>query len=230
MTDAATAEATTSAELAASRLRADIRTGALAPQKKLQLRFLCERYGMSSSPIREALSRLASEGLVTAAGQRGFWVAAATADDLYDILQFRTVVEGAALRIACERGDERWELGVVGAFHRLQKHARRRDASGAWLDAWEPLHKAFHMALIAACGSRRMQETSARLYDDTERYRRLYWHYQFPTEALITEHRELMEIVLACDADAAQAAHRRHMDLTFEMLAKIVRGEEAEGA
>lgn len=214
-------EAATSAELVATRLREDIRTGVLKPEKKLHLRLLCERYGMSTSPIREALSRLASEGLVTTSGQRGFWVAPATADDLYDLLQFRSAIEGAAIRLACKRGDEKWELEIVTAFHRLQKHARRRDSSAAWIDEWEPLHKAFHMALISACGSRRMQETSARLYDETERYRRLYWHYDFPTEELISEHRELMDIVLERDGEATQAAHQKHLDLTLEMLAKL---------
>ena len=64
MSDTTLREApSTSAELVAQKLREDIRTGALRPAEKLQLRSLCERYGVSSSPIREALSRLTSEGL-----------------------------------------------------------------------------------------------------------------------------------------------------------------------
>ena len=74
-----------------------------------------------------------------------------------------------------------------------------------WVDEWEILHKAFHMSLISGCGSRRMQEMSARLYDESERYRRLYWNYQLPKEELISEHQALVDIVLSRDAELARA-------------------------
>lgn len=229
MTDISVREpSSTSAELVAQRLREDIRTGALRPAEKLQLRSLCERYGVSSSPIREALSRLTSEGLVTASGQRGFWVAPASHDDLFDILQTRIVIEGAALKRAVQLGGEEWELDILTAFHRLKKHAQRCDYSPPWVVEWETLHKAFHMSLVSACGSRRMQEMSARLYDESERYRRLYWNYHLPKEELISEHQALVDIVLARDAEPAAEAHARHMDLTLELVAKLQTGTAVE--
>ena len=229
MSDTTLREApSTSAELVAQKLREDIRTGALRPAEKLQLRSLCERYGVSSSPIREALSRLTSEGLVTASGQRGFWVAPASHDDLFDILQSRIVIEGAALRRSVALGGEAWELDVLAALHRLKKHAQRCDYSMPWVDEWEILHKAFHMSLISGCGSRRMQEMSARLYDESERYRRLYWNYQLPKEELISEHQALVDIVLSRDAEPAVEAHIRHMDLTLELVAKLQTGTSVE--
>jgi GntR family transcriptional regulator, carbon starvation induced regulator len=208
----------TLAEIATERLRRDILDGALKPAAKLHLRGLKARYGLGGSPIREALSRLESEGLVTSESQRGFWVAPTSAADLRDIIRLRGVIEGAALRHSIEHGDEAWEIALVTAFHRLQKMAKQLDERApGWEDKWESHHREFHMALIAGCGSPRMTEQCAKLYAETQRYRRLFLGYDFVADEIIEEHRRLMQVTIDRDAEKAVAAHAAHLALTLEL-------------
>ncbi len=72
---------------------------------------------MGSSPLREALSRLVGEGLVTFEGNKGFRVGGLSREDLADIAYMRTAVETFAIRTAIERGGMEWESGIVSALH-----------------------------------------------------------------------------------------------------------------
>ena len=212
----------TLAEIATERLRRDIIHGALKPAEKLQLRGLKARYGLGGSPIREALSRLESEGLVTSESQRGFWVAPTSAEDLRDIIRLRQVIEGAALRHSIEHGDEAWEIALVTAFHRLQKIAKQLvERPPGWEESWEARHRAFHMALLAGCESPRMTEQCAKLYAETQRYRRLFLGYEFVAEEIVEEHRRLMQVAVDRDADKAVLAHAAHLALTLDLDAAL---------
>src|ERR1700761_9071065 len=81
-------------------VRQDIVNGSLSPGERLGMVMLQQRYGVGASPLREALSRLTSLGLVTTEGQRGFRVADVSADDLMDLIKTMVWVEATALRAA----------------------------------------------------------------------------------------------------------------------------------
>src|SRR5882757_10965376 len=89
-------------EAVQQRLREDIVSGKLAPWEKLRVSELKSRYAMGSSPLREALSRLVGEGLVTFEGNKGFRVRGLSREDLADIAYMRTAVETFAIRTAIE--------------------------------------------------------------------------------------------------------------------------------
>ncbi len=208
----------TLAEIATEKLRNDILVGDLKPAQKLDLRSLKARYGLGASPIREALARLQSEGLVVSESQRGFWVAPISAADLRDLLRLRSVIESAALRHSIEHGDEAWEIGVIGAFHRLQKVARLfEERPAGWQEEWEQRHRAFHRALIAACDSPRMIEQCDKLYAETLRYRQAFLGFDFVLDEILEEHRRMMQVAVDRDADRAVAMHDAHMALTTDL-------------
>ena len=75
--------------------------------------------------MREALTRLLGEALVTSEGQRGFRVAPASLEDFHDLTEVRQLVETEALRQSIARGDEAWESQIVAAFYRLSKVEER---------------------------------------------------------------------------------------------------------
>lgn len=161
------------AEQAHARLRRDILMGQLAAGVKLKIEELQEAYGLSSSPLREALSRLSQEGLIRADERRGFRVAPLSMEDLADILRMRLTLELPALRESIQRGDDAWEGLVVASFHRLELvEARLGDGPLILDDTWSELHRAFHLSLLAACTSQRQRRWSASLFDQAERYRR----------------------------------------------------------
>jgi GntR family transcriptional regulator, carbon starvation induced regulator len=216
-------------EAVQQRLREDIVSGTLAPWEKLRLAELKTRYAMGTSPLREALSRLVGEGLVTFEGNKGFRVRGLSREDLADIAYMRTALETFAIRTAIERGGMEWESGIVGALHTLVVSTRDTPTDQARLDTWTP-HDRFHEALISACGSPRVLETQRRLAEHHNRYRHIFMAENLPRQLVIDEHTNIANAALARDADRAAALLGGHMVVTSEFYARVLAsGERAVG-
>jgi GntR family carbon starvation induced transcriptional regulator len=204
--------AETLAARAASALQRAILSGELAPDSKLVIHDLAERFSIGTTPIREGLSRLVTLGLVLAIGQRGFRVARLSREDLEDIIRVRTLIEVEALRLSMQHGGDEWEAGIVAGIHRLRRFLGRSDSSiHEGSEEFDANHKAFHTALIAGCGSMRMIEQHRALYDQAYRYRRIMMH-SFPSaEDFEQEHQDLADLALARDFKQASERLGRHL-------------------
>lgn len=208
------------------RLRADILRGALRPGQKLRVEFVSERYEAGNSPVREALNRLSADGLVDRRDQRGFFVAAVSAQDLLELTKTRCWLEETALREAIAHRTEAWEEQLVLAFHRLSR-VPRSSSSDVYREnpEWERLHREFHRSLIAACGSRWLLEFCEQLSDQAYRYRQLAVQAAFPRRDERDEHRQIMEAAIAGDADTAinllQAHYRHTADIILQNAAVL---------
>lgn len=210
---------TTVASSVYDQLRLDILTGDLRPGEKLRSEFLRDRYHAGISPVREALNRLATERLVCREDQRGFHVAAVSKAGLIELTKTRCWVEDIALRESIEHGDDAWEEGVVLAFHRLSRTPRSSDdLTYAFNAKWEGLHRDFHTALIASCGSHWLLEFCLQLVDQADRYRQLAATVSYPKRNERDEHQDLMEAVLARDADRAAALQCAHIRKTADIV------------
>lgn len=193
-------------------LRRDVLSGNYGAGAKLKLDELQAAYGFSSSPLREALSRLAQEGLIRADERRGFRVADISAQDLADITRMRLMLDVLALRESIQHGDDAWEASVVAAFHRLEKiESRLGDGPVVLDDDWTGLHSSFHLALLAACPSERMRSWCASLFDQAERYRRYSARSRKTSRRKSMEHRKIMDATLRRDADTACALLEEHI-------------------
>lgn len=203
-------------------LRRDIVSGELEPGAKLAVDALRQRYGVGSSTIREALSLLIPDGLVTARGQRGFTVATISLDDLKDLGNTRILLETHALREAIANGDDDWEAEIVAAFHRLGKAQEALDQGvpGSAAD-WEVRNHQFHNALTAACRSRWVRHMLDMLHHHSERYRRFALTDRSIPRDVHAEHLALMESTLARDADTACAVAASHIQRTTDVLASL---------
>ncbi|CAN7619549.1 FCD domain-containing protein [Variovorax sp. LjRoot175] len=216
-------------EQAFGRLRQDVLTGTFAAGAKLKLDELQTVYGFSSSPLREALSRLAQEGLVRADERRGFRVAAISAEDLADITRMRVMLDVPALREAIAHGDDAWEASILAAFHRLEKvESRLGDGPVVLDDAWSELHRGFHLALVAACPSERQLSWSASLFDQAERYRRFSARFRKAARRKSNEHRKIMDATLRRDAETACAMLEEHILSTQRNVQAALKAAEAE--
>ena len=213
-------------EAVQQRLREDIVSGRLAPWEKLRLAELKTRYTMGSSPLREALSRLVGEGLVTFEGNKGFRVRGLSREDLADIAYMRTAVETFAIRTAVERGGVEWESGIVAALHTLTSLTRDTATDRASLDAWNVAHDRFHEAVISACGSPRVFETQRRLAEHHNRYRRIFMGENLPRQLIIDEHRDIADAALARDAERAAMLLGRHMVITSDFYARVLSAKD----
>jgi DNA-binding GntR family transcriptional regulator len=202
-------------EVAFRQLRRDVLTGTFAAGNKLKLDELQEHYGFSSSPLREALSRLAQEGLVRADERRGFRVAALSLEDLSDITRMRLMLDVEALGNSIDAGDDEWEGDLVAAFHRLEKvEGKLGDGPVVLNDDWTEVHRVFHMALMNACPSQRLRAWSASLFDQAERYRRASARMRQTARRKSNEHRRIMDATLGRDRETACALLAEHIKST----------------
>lgn len=211
--------ADTLASRAAAAVEADILRGALAPGARLGVAATAQRYGVGATPLREGLSRLAARGLVDAVGHRGFRVRAISCDDLADIVRVRRVLEREAMALSVAAGDGAWEGEVVAALHRLKRHVEENAAGfGEGEPTFDALHRDFHAALIAACGSPRLIGLCARLYDEAYRYRRIMMS-RLPSRAdFVVSHERLAEAALARRAQSAAALAEAHIAATLALV------------
>ena len=214
-----------------AQLRHDVLSGTYAAGAKLKLDELQTAYGFSSSPLREALSRLAQEGLIRSDERRGFRVAAISAEDLADITRMRVMLDVQALRESIAHGDDAWEASVVSAYHRLEKVEGRLGDGPVILDNdWTELHTAFHTALISASPSERLRTWSASLFDQAERYRRYSARFRKTSRRKSNEHRKLMDATLRRDADTACALLEEHILSTQRnVMAVLAQVEQQDG-
>jgi DNA-binding GntR family transcriptional regulator len=225
----------TLADVAFQRIREDIIKGALKPGDKLKPDRLSARYGIGLSPVREALSRLASDGLAVAEGQRGFFVAPVSKGELEDVADLRVKFSTMALERSIAAGDEAWEAGIVAAYYQLNKLVKQMKAAPAtYADEWERRNRAFHAALEGACNSPWLLHMCELHYDQSERYRRNFVVYPKIEPRIYEEHRLIMEAVLARDAKTAGrilAEHiRRGAEATRRLMEAKVSGKGARAA
>ena len=199
-----------------AQLRADILGGRMRPGEKIRAEVVRKRFNTASSPVREALNRLLSEGFVALEEQKGFRVAPVSAEELKELVKTRCWIDGLAIRQSIERFDLKWEENLILALHHLSR-AHREEPGKAASSEWEIRHKEFHMALIAGCGSRWMERISAQLFDAAERYRLLALEQVLERNEL-QEHRDLVDACINREPDRAIALLNHHYTQTFEAI------------
>lgn len=200
-------------------MRQDILKGDLPPGEKLRVEYLRDRYGVGASPIREALNRLSVDGVVMRVDQKGFRVAEVSVAELDELIKTRCWLEETAIRESIAAGDDAWEERLVLAFHRLSKTPRSADeVTYAINPDWEVLHRAFHLALIGACGSRWLMSYCEQLNDLADRYRQLAVRVTYPRRNELDEHKAIMDAAVARDADRAVEVLMDHYRRTADII------------
>lgn len=201
-------------------LRDDILNAELAPDRKLLPRELCEKYSIGPTPIREALNRLASEGMVVQNERRGFKVAGFSIVELDDILRTKIWLNERGLRESIERGDSEWEERVLISLHRASRarsnieNAKRRHNQNP---DWSKKHLEFHESLISACRSEWLMSFCRTLFFASDRYRALS---RLPPESSKRwdEHKLIAEATINRDADKAVELLTTHFKITAERV------------
>ena len=199
-------------------IRSDILHNRLEPGSRLRFRDMRERYRSGLSPLREALMRLVSEGLVRLEDHKGFSVAPVSREEMIDIANTLLELEAIAIRMAVEKGDDYWEAQIVARYHELSK--REMFISDGTLDPeWEARNVAFHESLYEACGSPSLKLVCHVLYERHSRYRRLRTQQGDPTRNVAREHEALMRATISRDTDTAVTLLRKHRSATLADVA-----------
>lgn len=204
-------------------LRIDIFDRRFAPGERLKPIELGERFGVSISVMREALGLLAAQNLVRIERNRGFHVTTLSPEELTDLTTARKINEGAALRIAVERGGVTWESEVLAAHHRMVSEPMYLPGTPKTRNNnWAAAHIAFHYKLIEACENAVLLDICARLSDAAELYRAWSGGDAGKGRAVkrdvAGEHKALLDAALAHNAERAVALFEAHVDRTAEIL------------
>lgn len=221
------------------RLRNLILDGDLPAGTPLRASMLASEYGFGLTPLREALTRLQSECLVTANFNRGFKVAESSIEELTDLGRVRSLIETQMLIEAMERGAEEWESAIVAAHYQLSKTpvpalSSDRDI----IAAYDERHDAFHRALTSACQSEWLNRLAEQIGAQLQRYHRntladarsavgknaaLRQDIETTLNAVmgVECHTNLMDVVLERDAEKSTALMREHVQLTSHAYLKL---------
>lgn len=223
MADNQVSSAKTLTDTVYGQLREDIIQGKLAPDSKLKIEPLRKHYNVGATPIREALSRLSSDGFVVTEGQRGFRVSPISAEDLDDITELRVTLELKALQRSILAGDEDWESRVVSTYYQLGKQEKAGRIENVTL--WEQRNHEFHEALISGCKSRWLRHFYTTLYDQHKRYRNISVEADFGKRDVHAEHQRIYDATLARDVETACRETEFHIRATAETTQKVLRAQ-----
>ena len=200
-------------------LRNDIVCGKLSPGERLRVEHLKDQYEVGAGTLREALSLLVADALVTSEGQRGFRVAPISLADLEDVTNTRVMLETEALRQSIRYGDSRWEAAVASTYDLLTD--AESDLAGAGSELWERHNKAFHETLISAYESAWTKYMLAILYRHAERYRNINWRLTAAHASgrnVRREHEEIFRAAMDRQEARASLALEAHVRLTHDIV------------
>jgi DNA-binding GntR family transcriptional regulator len=207
------------ADLVHRRLREEIELGELAPGTPLGELALVERTGASRTPVREALRRLAAEGLVDLVPRQGARVSRVSLQSVRDLFDFRALLEPTAIRQATEAAAADPELRrAFGSLRTEFVRIQRRAASQARSRAFYAVADRFDWAIIGATRNEHLRRTIAELRPHTARLRNLSHVDPRRVEVSVVEHLRMCDAVLAGDADEAAAAIAEHLAQSVRMI------------
>ena len=198
----------------AERLRQRIFDRQLEPGAWIDELKLAAEFGISRTPLREALKVLAVEGLVTMKMRRGAYVTEMSRDDVTQVYHLLALLESDAAGsvAACASPAQRAELAAL--HDKLEKQASRRDAFFA-------TNEQFHMALLRVAGNRWAEQ----MVLDLRKVMKLNRHHslfkQGRIDASLAEHRALMKAIDERDVSRAAALMRAHFDSGLEAAARV---------
>lgn len=221
--------ASTLATVLAAQLRETILNGQLLPGAKLNLGELKNDFGVSFSPLREALSRLSNEGLVEIEDQKGYRTSPISEENLIEVTRLRAYLEPLALAESVRHGDETWESNLVAAHYRLGKLEDPAERAKR-IEDWERHHRAFHDALLAGCPMVLLLQFCRTLSRLKDRYRRLFRDLVLKSRTsrdIPGEHRQMLEAALSRNEKVAAESLRSHIELTGSALLAAMRLEAA---
>jgi DNA-binding GntR family transcriptional regulator len=191
---------------AVDRLRDLIVQGQLAPGERLNERVLCERLGLSRTPLREAIKLLATEGLVELLPNRGAVVSRIDAQALAQALEVMGALEALAGELACRRASAA-RLAQIRSLHdkMLARHAAR-DLAGYFR-----YNQAIHLEIVAASGNPKLEATYRQLNANVRRVRYMANLSGERWDQAVAEHEEILAALEARDVERLKRLLHDHL-------------------
>ena len=207
----------TRAEALREAIEDKIATGTFPPGMHLDETQLAQMFGVSRTPLREALIQLASMGIVRVRPRRGAVVADVTPQRLLEMFELMAELEAMCARLAARRMSDSDEQ-ALGEAHRACEAA----CLAANHDDYYHENERFHQAIYAAAHNDFLVEQALALQRRLRPYRRLQLRVRNRMAASFSEHTRVMEALLRGDADAAADRLRQHILVQGERFADLL--------
>ena len=198
-------------------LEEEIADGTFRPGERLDESLLAARYGVSRTPIREALMQLAAIGLVVARPRRGSVVASLTAEELVEMFEVMAELEGMAGRLAARRCADEDRARLLAAHELCRRAAETDDA-----DAYYYENEKFHDAIYAASHNTFLYQECAALHRRLKPYRRLQLRVANRIATSFGEHDAIVAAIVERDAARAQKLLRDHVVVQGDRFADLI--------
>ncbi len=179
---------------------------------------IAERLNMSRTPTREAMVRLANEGLVEVRPRHGMRVLPISPKDMAEIYDIITALEASAAgTLANLELDKQTLKPLIDAVEEMDRALESDD-----LQAWADADHEFHSQLVGLTGNRRLINLIATFHDQGQRVRMTTLHMRPRPDKSNEDHRAVVDAILANDAATARDIHRRHRETAGKVLIKLL--------
>ena len=192
-------------------------TGVYPPGMRLDETELASSFGVSRTPIREALIQLSSEGLVEIRPRRGAIVAEIGQQRLYEMFEVMAELEAMCGRLAARRITEAEQSAFVAAHQACEAARNANDP-----DSYYQLNEQFHQLLYAASHNVFLEEQAVALSKRLRPYRRLQLRVRDRMNSSFSEHAAVVEAILAQDGELAATRIREHVVVQGQRFADLV--------
>lgn len=189
-----------------SALQQDILTGKLKPQEKLTEQRICDEYGVSRTPVREALHQLEKDGLIENIPNRGAFVIGFTEQDIADMYELRSTYEVQAVKWAVERITEDELERLEETFEFMKFYTMKND-----FEKMRSINTAFHELIYGAAHNRMIEQALSSYLLYLRHLRKTPADTKSYLELVLEEHRAIFEAIKDGDAEAGAKAMAAHM-------------------
>jgi DNA-binding GntR family transcriptional regulator len=203
----------------ADRLRDLILSGELEPKARVNELELCERFGTSRTPLREAIKILATEGLVELLPNRGARVASLSAAEIDEMVQVVAGLEAVAAELACQRAEDDEVEAIAADTDAMAEAYCRRDET-----AYFRLNQAIHEGVMAASRNTTLKGLYANLSSRIQRMRYTAHKTEEQWSRAMGEHREMVRLLRARDGERLAALMKLHIRGKAEVIAQSYGG------
>lgn len=207
------------ADLAREQILQDILQLRLHPGEIVQLKDLAQAYGMSRTPVREALVQMQASGLIKAIPYKGYRVRPLDKHDIEDVIFMRSLLEPAAAELAATTMTDE-QLDELAALHPAQTEELNLE--------FDHYSQEFHTFVGRCSGSRRLSEMISMVYRDLARLQYAGLSRSVPTE-IVAAHQEIIDALRSRDPQQAREVMRSHVLVVHAKALEEVRdGDDAE--
>ncbi|MGH2699758.1 MAG: GntR family transcriptional regulator [Actinomycetota bacterium] len=204
----------TTSEAVAQQLRAEIQRSVITSGTSLRQGEVAARFGVSTTPVREAFALLQADGLVRIDAHRGAVVSSPSADDVRESYQIREVLETLAISFAVHN----FSLESLTELQRIIAEMRQTKDTERWIE----LNNKFHLRTYEPAAKPQLLTMIESLRESSAVYIHLYVSLEFPEPAVDDEHQAILDACKKGDARAAKAAVRSHLRHTANSVINFI--------